>query len=600
MRRSSTKLPVLKNYYTFKNVFQARYALPTFRSALQPLIVNREVAHQQIVTRAFGSPFKVLYSTAVTKERQNIPVGDCPGCGAPFQTSDPKQPGYYVERKPAKPKSDYLKKSNTKEITNEEYENMLRNDPELQALLNGAEEDESLQCADNTGRDDMQPKENEFENVDTNNFAQGTAESDKVKKADRIICQRCYQLQYHNNPITESTPQFLRQSQQYGSLDFLKTKNSPLIVAVFDITDLPGSLGKLPQLIQKNPSARLILAANKFDILPAKARHHENRIRDWIIQHMKSVGISTKQILSVTMVSAKKGWGISALMRKIDQERRPVDDVYMVGCTNVGKSAIINKFMTQIRGSLDEQGKRLKEDLKAQYKITSSAAPGTTMGRIKIPLYALGMLTPEEIEASRKGNRLVTRNRYLIDTPGLINDQQLFHLLSYEEQKKLAAQREMKPITFRLEPGKSFLLKPLVRIDLIEASNPVLMTLFSPLAPHLTKTEKLPSAYYDQQPAQHPRQLNNESILKTSLLTPLNEIVKVRGVHPSHASVDFSFAGIGWVALSGMFENASFRIWLPKNLKLDEVFTIREPPFLPYEYKGNIRKFFGTGERTKM
>ncbi|KAI8359845.1 hypothetical protein EDC96DRAFT_425663, partial [Choanephora cucurbitarum] len=212
---------------------------------------------------------------------------------------------------------------------------------------------------------------------------------EETQKSDRAVCQRCYALQHHNVPTTESGPDFLRASQQYGSLEFLKTKRDPLVVAVLDVSDMPASLGHLPELLAKNPGARVMIAANKIDILPASARRHEQRIRDWIVHHVKSLGLPTQQISSVTLISAKKGWGIPTLMRKMDRERRPTDDIYLVGCTNVGKSALVNQFMSQIRGTLDSAGRQLKAQLKSKYKITSSAVPGTTMGTIRVPLHAL-------------------------------------------------------------------------------------------------------------------------------------------------------------------------------------------------------------------
>ncbi|CEP13391.1 hypothetical protein [Parasitella parasitica] len=494
-------------------------------------------------------------------------LGDCPGCGAPFQKNDPTKPGYLAERKPTTANK---KKQQNKSLTDEGYQTALANlDPETRALLGSGE-----------------PVEKQSEQPIT-------------QPSERNICQRCYGLQHHNASTTSSTPEFLRSSQQFGSLDFLKTKRDPLIVAVFDVTDLPASMGHLPKLLQQNSGARILLAANKMDILPASARRHEQRIRDWILQHMKSIGMPTRQIASATLISAKKGWGIPTLMRKIDQERRPVDDVYLVGSTNVGKSALVNQFMSQTRGTLDTEGRRLKSQLRAQYKITSSAVPGTTMGTIKIPLHALGMSSNDDHQEGWERRRFVTRERFLIDTPGIINSQQLIHQLDSEEQKKLVNQKEISPITFKLEPGKSLLLKPLVRIDLLESDHPVLFTMFSPLAPHITKTDKLPAAHALQDRNTHLRQVKDQSILRMSSLEPMDEIVRVQGIHRTHASVDFSFAGVGWVSLTGEFDRAKFRIWLPKDVDTHQVFTMRDPPFLPYEYRGSIRKFFGSGERTR-
>jgi ribosome biogenesis GTPase A len=535
-----------------------------------PVLKGSHLLTRSVALGPWNLRSKAWYSTLPIEESDptTSALGDCPGCGAPFQKADRSKPGFLAERKATQ--SGVNKKKQNKSLSNEEYQAMLADlDPETLALLEGG----------------SVPTEEESNDQPTHQIQ------------ERNVCQRCYALQHHNNTTTDSTPAFLRASQQYGSLEFLKTKQDPLIVAVLDVTDLPASLGDLPKLISKNPGARILLAANKMDILPASARRHEQRIRDWILQHVKSLGLPTQQILSVTLISAKKGWGIPTLMRKMDREKRPTDDIYLVGCTNVGKSALVNQFMSQIRGTLDAEGRRFKSQLKAQYKITSSAIPGTTMGTIKVPLHALGMSSEEDENWEKR--RFVTRDRYLIDTPGVINDQQLIHQLGFSEQKKLVNQKEMNPVTFKLEPGKSLLLKPLVRIDLLESSSPVLMTLFSPLAPHLTRTEKLPPAHALEERVNNLRPVKDESILRMSSLKPMDEIIRVNGMHRSHATVDFSFAGVGWVSLTGEFNQAKFRVWLPKDVKPHQAFSMRDPPFLPYEYRGSIRKFFGSGERTR-
>lgn len=571
MNRSATRLSQAVKGFRISSNAIPKSSYRSLQSNVLPAIVN---CHgKRAVTLGLHNALwqsKHSYTTASSAEptiaATETALGDCPGCGAPFQKSDPSKPGYLAERKPS---TAINKKKQNKSLSEEAYQAALDElDPETRALLEG------------------EPIESQ-------------PEQQQHQHKERNVCQRCYALQHHNASTTSSTPDFLRSSQQFGSLDFLKTKRDPLMVAVFDVTDLPASMGHLPKLLQQNPGARILLAANKMDLLPASARRHEQRIRDWILQHMKSIGVPSQQVVSVTLISAKKGWGIPTLMRKMDRERLPTDDIYLVGSTNVGKSALVNQFMSQIRGTLDAEGRRLKSQLKAQYKITSSAVPGTTMGTIKVPLHALGMTSDDGEGEGWEKRRFVTRDRFLIDTPGIINDQQLIHQLDYDEQKKLVNQKEMDPVTFKLEPGKSLLLKPLVRIDLLESDHPVLFTMFSPLAPHLTKTDKLPAAHALQDRNTNLRPVKDQSILRMSSLQPMDEIVRVRGMHRSHATVDFSFAGVGWVSLIGEFERATFRIWLPKDVDPHKVFTMRDPPFLPYEYKGSIRKFFGSGERTR-
>ncbi|KAL0083639.1 hypothetical protein J3Q64DRAFT_1641954, partial [Phycomyces blakesleeanus] len=216
------------------------------------------------------------------------------------------------------------------------------------------------------------------------------------------VCQRCHKLKHNNKLTTESSPQFLRETQQYGSLDFLKTKRDPLLVVVIDLTDLPSSLTPVVKMLNGNPSARIVLAANKFDLLPGRARLHEQRLRDWIVHQAKLTGLPTQQIQWVSLVSARKGWGISGLVRRLGEARLPTDDIYMVGCTNVGKSALVNQMLSQggrgTTGVESAVARAYKASVKKRYSITSSAIPGTTMGTIKVPLHAFGLGHNEEGE----------------------------------------------------------------------------------------------------------------------------------------------------------------------------------------------------------
>ncbi|KAI7872394.1 hypothetical protein BDF14DRAFT_1696829, partial [Spinellus fusiger] len=210
----------------------------------------------------------------------------------------------------------------------------------------------------------------------------------------RILCYRCFSLQHHNTLVTESSPQGLRNTQQFGSLDFLKTKQNPLLVIVADLMDLPASLDPVAHLL-KNTTSRILLVVNKFDLLPAKARAHEQRLRDWVLQQCKECGFSTHDILHVSFISARKGWGVHALVKRLQHARLPTDDVYLVGCTNAGKSALVNQLVAQGGSMRDNKGstemRALTASLRKKYSVTSAPMPGTTLGMVRIPLYALGL-----------------------------------------------------------------------------------------------------------------------------------------------------------------------------------------------------------------
>jgi len=193
-----------------------------------------------------------------------------------------------------------------------------------------------------------------------------------------VYCQRCFRLKHYNDIIdTELT-----------SDDFLKilqgiADQDALVVNVIDVFDVTGTIVK--GLIRHIGGNDLIVAANKMDLLPRSV--NPAKIKHWLNKEVRDMGIKP---LDIEVISSEKGHGIDALMKMINKYRKG-RDVYIVGCTNVGKSTFINRLIRQYAGE-------------AQTLITTSHFPGTTLDIIEIPL---------------------DRSSSIIDTPGIINEHQL-------------------------------------------------------------------------------------------------------------------------------------------------------------------------------
>jgi ribosome biogenesis GTPase A len=553
-------------------------------SRLRPTIVN----HLSTCTL---KPASVFSRRLLTTQLDNTPVvsGSCSGCGATLQEADSNGSGY-IERKPER-KSQPSKPSGPSVLSDEDYQQHLDTlDPELKELLGIKEEA-------NERKDDV------------------------PKTTSRQLCSRCHSLIHHKTSTTSDTQKFLRSALQYTSLSFLKTKNNALIVSIIDIGDIPFSIEPLIAELNSNPTHRVLLVANKIDILPKDALKHQQRIKDWIVQQAKRSGLNTASILDVALVSAIKGWGIKSLLRSIESYRNSTDDVYVLGCTNVGKSAVVNAFLKQgaaKKEDVSDYAKQHTARVRREYQVTSSHVPGTTIGSIKIPLRVVGIRDPLNNDEANK--RFVTKERYIVDTPGIINEDQLVHLLAPDEVRKWEASKELKPVTYRLEAGmyldyfrvlcggwggiiflavrklqqginyiktlgKSLLLKPFIRLDLVKSTQPILITLFTKMIPHFVKTEKLND--------------DTNAIDRSISLKSLPHTIKLHGDHPSHATADIAFSSMGWISVTGEFDRAELRVWVPTNAG-ENAIDVRSPPLLPYEYKGSIRKFYGSGERSRQ
>jgi ribosome biogenesis GTPase A len=366
--------------------------------------------------------FQSWRSFATQAEQSAVTPSHCSGCGAELQDSDATAVGYYSLK--ATHINERQKSSNDPKMLSEaEYEQRIGNlDAEMKQLL-GIDTEET------------QVLEN------------------KPQITARKLCSRCHSLTHHKTSATTNSKEFLRSTLQHSSLSFLKTKNNALIVAVFDIGDIPFSIEPLVKHLTSNPTHRIMLVANKVDILPKKALNHQQRIQDWLGQQAKKNRIPTSSIVDINLVSAVKGWGIKSLLSSIQDHCNSTDDVYVLGCTNVGKSALVNAFLKQgaaKKEDVSDYAKQHTARVRREFQVTTSNIPGTTIGSIKIPLRVLGIHN----QSQNTNNRFVTKDHYMVDTPGVVDENQLVHMVPANQLKKWELRKELKPVTYRLDVGE--------------------------------------------------------------------------------------------------------------------------------------------------
>jgi len=271
-----------------------------------------------------------------------------------------------------------------------------------------------------------------------------TPASSLNQNEDKVIyCKRCFRLKNYNEIMdTELT-----------SDDFLKilqgiANQNALVVNIIDVFDVSGTI--VQGLIRHIGGNDLILAANKIDLLPRSVNH--GKIKHWLNKEVRDMGITP---IDIEVISSEKGFGIDSLMEMINLHRKG-RDVYIVGCTNVGKSTFINRLINQFAG----ESKTL---------ITTSHFPGTTLDIIEIPL-----------------DRLTS----IFDTPGIINEHQLVHYIDKSDFKTITPKKEIKPQAYQLNSGQTLFIGGLARLDFVSGVRSGFITYFSnELKIHRTKLE---------------------------------------------------------------------------------------------------------------
>ena len=246
---------------------------------------------------------------------------------------------------------------------------------------------------------------------------------------DMKVCQRCFRLTHYNDALhlTVSTQDYVRM------LSELKTKRA-LILLMVDVLDFPSSL--FPDLYQLLSHRSVVLiVGNKVDLLSdAEKGEMWTKYSEFILSEAKHSSLQGCKIKGVHFISAKTGRGMDKLIDYIMKDWGNRGDIYLLGCTNVGKSSLFNQLMKFICGS---------DKLDHTSPATISRWPGTTLDLLKFPLISVRKwyrLAAQKERATKlgyvpehgRGGYIPPANRYWVhDTPGAVNDNQV----SVEELK---------------------------------------------------------------------------------------------------------------------------------------------------------------------
>ena len=222
----------------------------------------------------------------------------------------------------------------------------------------------------------------------------------KLIDSGKTLCERCFRIRHYNEykVVTKNNDEFINILENINQTNDLVL----LVVDLFNIPDL--------SVIRKYLNNDIILILTKRDILP------KNIMEEKLLDYDFKINCKEKLI-----ISSLKNYNFDYLLetiRRFQKSKR----VYVVGFTNAGKSTMINKLLYNYSTNKTE--------------ITTSSMPSTTLDTIEIDLD--GNLT-------------------LIDTPGLLIENDLINYLPGNEIKKVVPKKEIKPVTFQIK-GKQYLI----------------------------------------------------------------------------------------------------------------------------------------------
>ena len=327
---------------------------------------------------------------------------------------------------------------------------------------------------------------------------------------DEVFCQRCFRLRHYNEiqPVNLTDDDFRRLLEQIAD-------TNSLVVYVMDVFDFSGSL--IPGLHRFVGNNDVLLVGNKVDVLPRSLKR--TKIKDWMRQQANIAGLRP---LDVALTSGKNGDAIAHLLDLIEKYRHG-RSVYVVGVTNVGKSTLINQIIKEVTGDRDDV-------------ITTSRFPGTTLDRIEIPL---------DDESN------------IVDTPGIIHQDQMAHYLSAADLIYVSPQKEIKPTTFQLNAGQTLFMGALARFDYIQGDRAGITAYFeNNLLIHRTKLANADN-FYDKHAG---------DLLAPPTAAGLDELPPLqRHEFKTTVKTDIVIDGLGWITVPADTVVAG---WAPKGVSV--------------------------------
>ncbi len=242
-----------------------------------------------------------------------------------------------------------------------------------------------------------------------NPLNEGFIEKENYEKS--IICKRCFRIKNYGEYSIIN-----KDKADYAKIFENIKKKKDLILFLCDIFTLDESIEYLNGF--KGP---VILVITKKDLLPKSVK--ENKLLDYI---KKNYNLNA---IGVIFVSSIKNYNLDKL-KNVVLKYKTSNNVYLVGNTNAGKSTLINSIIRSF-------GKR-------DTLITTSSLPATTLEVMEIK---------------------IDDNLTLIDTPGLVTNDNYLTTLNPSEVKKISPKVEIKPRTYQMKPNQSLLIGDYVRID---------------------------------------------------------------------------------------------------------------------------------------
>ncbi len=335
-----------------------------------------------------------------------------------------------------------------------------------------------------------------------------------ANKIDAELCQRCYRLKNFNE-----TPNVNLTNETFLSILTNVADKKELIIWVVDLFDFNGTyIDLVKNIVKNNP---IILVGNKRDLLPKAV--NDQKIINWLDAQV----VEDVNLVDIMVMSAKKKHNVDQLLDLVKFYGKGKATV--IGVTNTGKSTIINQIIKSV-------------DPLRESKVLTSYYAGTTLAKIEIP---------------------VTKKTKITDTPGIINDGQIYNYVEKDTLKMIMPKKEVRPTTFQLNPEQTLFVSGLVQLDFMAGDRSSFTIYMSnELTPHRTRLSNAKEF--------RARHMGSKLLLPptTKELKSINEWKTVE-LKIEKGKTDIVISGLGWFTVNKITSPLTVAITVPKQISVD-------------------------------
>ncbi|XP_054739986.1 nitric oxide-associated protein 1 [Anastrepha obliqua] len=453
------------------------------------------------------------------------------------------------------------------------------------------------------------------------------------KELQSIICQRCHFLKNYNIALDVE----ISADSYVETISRIKDEYA-LAIVIVDLLDFPCSIwpGLHDVLGHKRP---VFVVGNKVDLLPRDHNNYLDHVKSCLKDQMVQCQFDSLNIKHISLISAKTGYGIEELITQLHKIWAYKGNVYLVGCTNVGKSSLFNILLNSdyCRPEASNLVRRA----------TTCPWPGTTLQMLKFPIYRpseirvyqrFRRLTSERAKKDAKNSlrrqqaqktgdfkaarlegavgrtfvdnvdtadafamssgtqpistlnekdQLYRQAKWCYDTPGVMHPQQFTELLTSEELQKLTPNDMIVPRAVQLKPGMSIFLAGLARLDFIDCKyvdiDWVKVIVFSSLqlplvVSHTANAAQAYKEYFNTEILGLPHG-DETRLARWPGLQCSDKTIELVGKYQDAISSEIVLSSAGWVGLGLPYASeCRFQAWTP----FARGIYVRSPPLVPY------------------